>query len=229
MRAVDLIQLRARERFLVVGELIGRPAAERVDPAIRRQRRRLRLHHLDRLRARRDVVEAQLVGPQHTFFHVVRVVVDHAGHDRAAGQIDPARRRSGERRDVVVAADGDDAVALDGDGLRDRESLVDGDDLAAGEDRRRPDRSRSCACASDGSARGSLRSGGSGLRVGRGARAAGAREQRADGNRRARSSDSWCSPECGDCTGACRAEAAGEGGRRECSFRRNRLSMAELR
>ena len=36
--------------------------------------------------------------------------------------------------DLLVGADRDDALALDGDRLRDREPLVDGDDLAVGED-----------------------------------------------------------------------------------------------
>jgi hypothetical protein len=63
----------------------------------------------------------------------VRVVVDQAGDDGLAGEIDAARVGPGETIDVRGAADGDDAIASDGDRLRDREAVVDGDDLTVGE------------------------------------------------------------------------------------------------
>ena len=52
------------------------------------------------------------------------------GNRELTGEIDHLRRRSDVALDVGVAADGDDAIAADGDGLRLRHRVVDGDDLS---------------------------------------------------------------------------------------------------
>ena len=130
----DAVELLAREVLLVVGELIGREAAERVDPFAGARARGLGADHLERLAARGDAIEPQFLQPDLALFHQVRVVVDQPGHDGFAGEVDAARVGSGETRDVGGGADGDDAIASDGDGLRDREAVVDGDDLAVGQD-----------------------------------------------------------------------------------------------
>jgi hypothetical protein len=41
------------------------------------------------------------------------MVVDHAGYDRLADEVDAPRVRTGEPCDVLRAADRDDAVAFD--------------------------------------------------------------------------------------------------------------------
>src|SRR6185503_12378589 len=47
---------------------------------------------------------------------------------------DPASIGSSQPGHLLVRANSDDAVAADGDGLRNREFLVDGDDFAVGKD-----------------------------------------------------------------------------------------------
>jgi hypothetical protein len=61
----------------------------------------------------------------------MRVV--EAGRDEAALEVDGARARVG-RRDLARGADGDDALAVDGDGLGHVAARVGGEDLAVGED-----------------------------------------------------------------------------------------------
>ncbi|HEX8284628.1 MAG TPA: hypothetical protein VF588_14785 [Pyrinomonadaceae bacterium] len=61
----------------------------------------------------------------------VRVV--EAGRDEAAAQVDGARGRVG-RAYLARSADGDDALAVDGDGLGQRAARVGGEDPAVGED-----------------------------------------------------------------------------------------------
>ena len=43
-------------------------------------------------------------------------------------------RGPASRLDLLIGPDGDDPIAADGDGLRNREALVDGDDLAVRQD-----------------------------------------------------------------------------------------------
>jgi hypothetical protein len=68
--------------------------------------------------------------PRRACAEQVHVVVDKSWYDGAATQIDAPRVGGGRLRDLLVCADGDNAVASDGDRLRDRELLIDGDDLA---------------------------------------------------------------------------------------------------
>ena len=55
------------------------------------------------------------------------------GIDRPPAQVDPARVRARQARDVLVGPHRHNPFALDRDGLGDRESLVHGDDLSVGE------------------------------------------------------------------------------------------------
>jgi hypothetical protein len=64
----------------------------------------------------------------------VHVVVDQAGNDRTAARVDPPRRGPGQGRDRLIASHRDDAAAADGNRLRDRELVVNGDDLGVGQD-----------------------------------------------------------------------------------------------
>ena len=56
------------------------------------------------------------------------------GDHRPSPQIDAPRARPRQARNLLVRADGDDTLAPDRYGLRDREAIVDGDDLAVRED-----------------------------------------------------------------------------------------------
>ena len=68
------------------------------------------------------------------FLLEVCVIVDEPRHHRLAAQVDTARGRTGEPVDVLVGADGDDAIAADGHRLRDRELIVDGNDFSVRQD-----------------------------------------------------------------------------------------------
>ena len=129
----DAIELLARKRLRIVGELRRRPAADVEDPLPRSHGLRPGLEHLDRLLARFDAVKTQLQLPRRAGAKQVHVIVDKAGNDRPAAQIDSPGVRSGHLTDGLVRADRDDAIAFDGDRLRDGEALVDGDDLAVRE------------------------------------------------------------------------------------------------
>jgi len=63
----------------------------------------------------------------------MHVVVDEARHHGAPPHVDAARGGARHLRDLLVGADRDDAIAFDGDRLRDRELVVNRDDLAVGE------------------------------------------------------------------------------------------------
>jgi len=58
------------------------------------------------------------------------VVVDEPGDDCAAAEIDAPGQGPGERGNVAIAADGDDALTADRDRGDNRETVVHGDDLA---------------------------------------------------------------------------------------------------
>ena len=62
------------------------------------------------------------------------MVVDQAGNDCPAAGIDAPRVRPGQPRDRLVGAHRDDAVAPHRHRLRDREPLVNRDDLSVGDD-----------------------------------------------------------------------------------------------
>ena len=131
----DRVEFRARERALVVGELIGRPAAQRVHPLSGSERLRLRPDHLDGLLSRLDAVEPQLHAPEDALLHVVRVVVDESRGDGAAAKIDAAGVRPGQLRDLLIRADRGDTFGANGYCLRDAEAIVNRDDLAVEQDR----------------------------------------------------------------------------------------------
>ena len=57
--------------------------------------------------------------------------VDQARHDGLAGKLDHLRARADVADDLLFAADGEEAPALDGDAVRDAEILVDREHLAA--------------------------------------------------------------------------------------------------
>jgi hypothetical protein len=63
------------------------------------------------------------------------VVVDHAGNDGAAAQVDTPRLGPRQSRDVLIGTNGDDAIATDRNRLRDRELIVNGDDLSVRQNR----------------------------------------------------------------------------------------------
>ena len=62
------------------------------------------------------------------------MVVDESGHDGSSAQVDAAGGRAGKPAHVLIGPDCDDPIAGNGDGLRDGEALIDGDDLAVRED-----------------------------------------------------------------------------------------------
>ena len=64
----------------------------------------------------------------------VRVRVDQAGQDRLAAEVDHRGPRPPGLEDLLVGPDPEQPVALDGQGLADREVAVDRDDLAVVED-----------------------------------------------------------------------------------------------
>ena len=118
----------------IVGELLMGPAADVEDPSARPFRLRPGAHHLDRLLARLDAVEAQLLQPGVPGAEQMHVVVDQPGSDRLAPEIDPPGVRPGQPGDLLVGADRHDAVAADRHRLRDREAIVDRDDLPVRQD-----------------------------------------------------------------------------------------------
>ena len=64
----------------------------------------------------------------------VRVRVDQARQDHLAAEVDHRRARPAGLEDLLVGPDAEQAVALDGQGLADREVAVDRDDLAVVQD-----------------------------------------------------------------------------------------------
>ena len=130
----DLVQLFTRERTRIVGELLDRPSAEVVDPFAWRDRLRARAQLLERGGSRPDSIPTHFPLPRRSGAREMHVVVDESGNDRTPAQVDAPRGRRCELRHLGISADSDDAIAADGDGLGDREALVDGDDLSVRED-----------------------------------------------------------------------------------------------
>ena len=64
----------------------------------------------------------------------VRVRIDQARQDHLAGEVDDRRLRAACLQHVLVGADADQTVALDGQGLGNREVAIDRDDLPVMED-----------------------------------------------------------------------------------------------
>jgi ABC-type Fe3+/spermidine/putrescine transport system ATPase subunit len=89
---------------------------------------------LERLPARVNPIETKLQRPIGALFLEVGMIVDHPGDDGSAAQVDAPRIRPRQARDVLVGADGDEAIASNRHGLRDREPIIDGDDLSIRQD-----------------------------------------------------------------------------------------------
>ena len=128
----DAVELRQRKAARLVDELLFRPAAQHHDPFVRRGFGNPVRHQLERAAPGRDPIEAQLVvlgGAD-----PMRVIVDEAGNDGAAGEIDDTRRRSAQRLEIGGRADLDDALSADGERLGDGEAVIDRDDFAVDEE-----------------------------------------------------------------------------------------------
>ena len=130
----DAVELVARQRAGIVGKLIHRPSAQVVDPLARRRRLDAGAQQLERRLPGADAVPPHFLLPGGRGAHQVHVVVDEPRDHGAAAEIDAARRRARQADDLAVAADAQDAVALDRHGLRDREAIVHRDHLAVGQD-----------------------------------------------------------------------------------------------
>ena len=127
----DGVEFEARKTALHVGELLLRPAAQHGDPLAGLGALHALGQQFDCALPCGHAVEAQLVVLGGA--HPVRVIVDQAGYDGAPLQLDGACLRALVLFDLGVAADGDDALVADRQRLRDREAVVDGDDLAVDE------------------------------------------------------------------------------------------------
>ena len=127
----DAVQFILREAARVVGELLFRPAAEDRDPFAGLRRAHAVGEQFQRLLARGDAVEAQLV----VFGRAdpMGMVVDQARDDGAPAEVDHAGLRTLELVDIGTGADRDDAPAADRQRLGDREAVVDRHDLAVDE------------------------------------------------------------------------------------------------
>ena len=134
----DFIELLTGERLGVVRELLDRPSTQVVDPFARCNSLGARAKLLERGGAGAHAVPTDFPLPGGARTQKVHVVVDQPGNDRAPAEVDAARGRSGQFRDLRIAPDGDNAVAANGHGLSDRETLIDRDDLAVGDDDVRP-------------------------------------------------------------------------------------------
>ena len=86
-----------------------------------------RRHHVGQRSRARQIDAGPAAG-------AVQMVVHQPRDHRAALQIDHPRRRPGDRLHLIVVADGHDAIADDRDGFVDRETAIDGDDLAVEQD-----------------------------------------------------------------------------------------------
>src|SRR5262245_15326084 len=63
------------------------------------------------------------------------VIVDKPWNHRLSAQVDLSRRSAGEVGDILVLSYCDDALAFDRDCLGDGKAIINGDDLAAGENK----------------------------------------------------------------------------------------------
>ena len=79
---------------------------------------------------RGDAIEPHFAMPVLRGAHVVRVIVDQPGDDGATTEVEHARERPFVLLDLGIAADRENALALDRKRLGDREPIVHGDDLA---------------------------------------------------------------------------------------------------
>jgi hypothetical protein len=127
----DAVEFLQGETARFVGELFFRPATKNHDPFARRDAVHAIGEHLERLLPGGHTIESQLI--VFSCADPVGVVVDQSWDDGAAGQVDDPCLRTPERLDLGCGADLEDALALDGERLRDGEAVVHGDDLAVDE------------------------------------------------------------------------------------------------
>jgi hypothetical protein len=59
--------------------------------------------------------------------------VDESGNNGFAAEVDSAGVRARELRDLLISSNSDEAVAPYGNGLNNRKAVIDGDDLAIGQ------------------------------------------------------------------------------------------------
>src|SRR5262245_42596920 len=118
----------------IVRELLDRPPPKRVDPLAWLYPLGAAAKKRQRLLSRLDPVPPHFVLPRSAVPEQVHVVVDEPREDGSAPQVYSTRCRAGKTADVLVTADRHDTVATHSDRLRDREPLVDGDDLAVRQD-----------------------------------------------------------------------------------------------
>ena len=62
------------------------------------------------------------------------MVVDESGDDGSSLKVDRAGVRTRQSSDVLIGANGHDAIAANRNGPRDRKAVVDGDDLSVRQD-----------------------------------------------------------------------------------------------
>ena len=129
--AVELLEREAARR---VGELPRRPAALHHDPLAGLQAGGLGGEDPQRFATRVDAFEPGLLVPGLDAAREVEVVVDEAGDDGGAGDVDDLRVRTRVARDLRARAACDDAAVVDGQRLDDAEVRVDGQDLAVRDD-----------------------------------------------------------------------------------------------
>jgi hypothetical protein len=129
----DAVEFLQREAARFVGELFFGPAAENHDPFAGGGAAHPIGEHLERLLPRGHAVESQLVVLGRA--NPMGMVVDQSRDDGAASEVDDPRLRTFERLDLGRGADLEDALAPDGERLRDGEAVVHGYDLAVDEHR----------------------------------------------------------------------------------------------
>ena len=144
----DAVELVERKSAGIVGKLLLGPATERHDPFAQRCGARARGEYFKRPFARGDAVQPQLVVLGRT--DEMGVVVDEPRDHGLFLEVDHFRAAALELEHVGVVAHCDDALPPDRKPLCDRETVVDGDDLAVHQDgvgrvggeRRRRDRAQ---------------------------------------------------------------------------------------
>jgi len=139
----EAIEILERKAARLIGELLLRPAAEHNHPFARTGGTNAVSEQPQRVLARGDTVEPQLVVLGRAY--PVGMVVDEPGDDGPASEVDDPRAVAGALADVVIAPNRDDALPFDRQRLRNREAVVHRHDVAVDQN----DVSRLC-CLSQG-------------------------------------------------------------------------------
>ena len=133
----DCVELLPRELALIVCELGRMPTPDSEDdvlgPVTGPQFLCFRGDTSERLGARAHAAQAHAVRPGRRVEDQMVVVVDKAGNQRSAVQVDDPGVRSRERPDIRRRADGGDPVPGDRHSLYDGEVFVDREDLTVDE------------------------------------------------------------------------------------------------